>query len=142
MEEVAALSGQASSQERVSAKAEQSVKLLKKLRLLKKEPPNKEFVAYVSRVKQFGFTFEVVDYGLEGFFGFEDLGDDYYVYDEKTRSLSGRHTGVNYFVGAKIGVYLQDVDLIFQEAKWYLSGQQAEESETPRKKVRKRKGRK
>jgi len=136
LEEVASISDQASSQERVSAKAEQSVKLLKKLRLLKQEPKEKEFIAYVSKVKQFGFTFEVAEYGLEGFFGFEDLGCDYYVYNEKTRSLTGRRTGSNFFVGAKIGVYLQDVDLIFQEAKWYLSVEGGQENRRKKRGLR------
>jgi len=143
LEEVAELSDKASSQERVSAKAEQSVKLLKKLRLLEKETKDKEFVAYVSRVKQFGLTFEVAEYGLEGFFGFEDLGDDYFMYDEKTRSLTGKRTGANYFVGAKIGVFLQDVDLIFQEAKWYLSGHpQAEQTVDENRPKRRRRSKK
>jgi ribonuclease R len=135
LEEVDRVADMASTQERVSAKAEQSVKLLKKLRLLNIAPPKKEFVAYVSRVKPFGFAFEVVEMGLEGFFGFEDLGDDYYFYDEKKRSLEGRRTKESYFVGREIAVALQEIDLIFLEAKWYLI------TDTPRSGEKKKKRR-
>jgi ribonuclease R len=59
-----------SEQERISAKAESSVVLLKKLRFLKKwqeEDPHHHFEAVVSRVKPMGVIFDIPELMLDGF---------------------------------------------------------------------------
>src|SRR3954454_3720782 len=57
-----------SEQERISAKAETSVVLLKKLRLLDamgKKDPYRDYEAIITRVKNFGIYFEILDLMLE-----------------------------------------------------------------------------
>lgn len=123
-EELEAISLRCSEQERVSAKAENSVRMMKKLRLLQKihkEEPQKEYVAIVTRVKPFGFFFEVLDLMLEGFLHVSSLDNDYFIFEESRMRLRGRRTEKIYASGERITVMLKDVDLIFQDSIWYLA---------------------
>ena len=118
-----ALTTQCSDQERISAKAENSVCLLKKLRLLDKQHidnPFREYEAVVTRVKNFGFSFEVLDFLMEGFLHVSALDQDYFVFEEKRMRLCGRHTNMIYASGDRITVMLKEVDYIFLESKWSL----------------------
>lgn len=118
-----------SEQERVSFKAESSVKTLKKLRLLSlyaKENPDRSYEAAVMRIKPFGLFFELDNLGIEGFLHISELDNDYFLYDGERSILTGRKTGKTYRCGDKLLVQLQRVDLILTEAKWTLC------SENPR----------
>lgn len=112
-----------SEQERQSARAESSVKLLKKLRLLKSrqdQDPYKEYEAVVTRVKNFGVVFEVLDVMLESYLHVSELDGDYYVYEESSSTLKGRHTSKTFLAGDKITVLLKHVDFITLESSWSL----------------------
>jgi ribonuclease R len=112
-----------SEQERISSKAETSVVLLKKLRLLErnlKENRFKQYEAVVTRVKNFGIYFEVIDLMLESYLHVSDMHNDYYMFDERAMTLRGRHTGTTYQAGDKICVRLKEVDLITLESLWEL----------------------
>jgi ribonuclease R len=112
-----------SEQERLSFKAEMSVKTLKKLRLLNlyfKEDPHREFPATVTRVKPFGLSFELSDLSLEGFLHISELEDDYFTYDSKRAVLVGSRTGKTHRLGETIVVGIQSVDLILLESHWSL----------------------
>lgn len=124
---------QCSAQERISAKAENSVVLLKKLRLLDtyhKKDPQKQYEAVVTKVKNFGVYFEIVELMLESHLHVSELENDYYVFDETAVALKGRRHGQCYSAGNKITVMLITVDLISLESKWALvAGPEEEESE-------------
>jgi ribonuclease R len=114
-----------SKHERISFKAEMSVKNLKKSRLLKKWlelDPKRIYDAIITKVKPFGFFFEMQDLGIEGMFHFPDLKDDYYIHDPKNESLTGRRTGKVLKVGSKIKVFPKNVDLVTQEILWNFKG--------------------
>lgn len=120
-EKLEMIAARCSEQERISAKAEGRVVLLKKLRLLKTQQqasPYKQYEAIVTRVKNFGVTFEIPAFMLEGYAHVSELGDDYYVFDEASATLKGRHQGHIYRVGDKITVMLKDINLILLETKW------------------------
>lgn len=113
----------ASDKERVSARAEGSVRTLKKLRLLSKtkaQAPKKEYEAIITRVKPFGIYFDIVDLMLEGFLHVSELEDDYFHFNETNSSLVGEYEGSTYRSGHRIKVSCISVDLIAQEAKWRL----------------------
>ncbi len=113
-----------SEQERISFRAEMSVKNLKKLRLLRKyydEDPTRVYQATISRIKPFGLMFEILPMMLEGFLHISHLENDYFIYDEKRGVLVGRHTGRMYKVGETIRVRLVGIDFIVQESKWELA---------------------
>jgi ribonuclease R len=131
-----------SDQERVSAKAEGSVLVLKKLRLLDryhKEDPYQEYPAVITKVKNFGVYFEIINLLLEGFIHISELEEDYFVFDEQRLRLVGRRHGSIYAPGQKITVMLRDVNFVSQETQWYIS----EHVEQPAKSVdlRSRRGR-
>lgn len=112
-----------SEQERASARAEGSVKTLKKLRLLhatQQKDPHKQYEAVITRIKNFGVIFEVLDVMLESYLHVSELDGDYYVYDEANVSLKGRHTHKNFTAGDKITVMLRNVDFIILESSWSL----------------------
>jgi len=115
-----------SEKERTSFKAEMQVKKLKKHRLLQKwieEDPDHNYTAHVTKIKPFGFFFEVKDLALEGFLHVSDLQNDYFIYDEKTPMLEGESTKMRYTVGKEIQVHPELVDLIHLESKWKLIDQ-------------------
>lgn len=116
------ISSQASEKERISAKAEMSVLTLKKLRYAndkKKENSRKQYEAVITKIRPFGFSFEVLELMLEGFMPLSQL-DDYYTYDEKKQSLRGERRKKMFALGDKVTVHLKGVDLIHLEAFWDL----------------------
>ena len=119
------ISQQCSDQERVSARAEMSVVLLKKLRLLQSthlNDPKKQYEAVVTRVKPFGIFFEVIEFMIESFLHVSQLENDYFVYDEASMRLRGNHTQKTYVSGDRVTVMLKEVDLITQESTWNIVG--------------------
>ncbi len=119
-----AVSSRCSEQERLSAKAENNVLLLKKLRLLNAkyaEEPLRQYEAVVTRVKPFGISFEVLELMIEGFLHISELDNDYFIYDEKRKCLTGRHTQSSYRSGDRIFVILKAIDLVLLESVWYLA---------------------
>ncbi len=112
-----------SDQERVSFRAESSVKTLKKLRLLQryqKEDPQRAYNALITRLKPFGFFFEMTDLMLEGFLHISDLEDDFFLFDAKTNILTGKLSGKKHFSGEAIQVRVASINLITLEINWEL----------------------
>lgn len=112
-----------SERERVSFKAETSVKLLKKLRLLDgylKEDPKRAYDAIVTRIKPFGLYFEIKELLVEGFLHISELENDYFVFHNERNILKGRASGKVHAVGELIQVNLLSVDLVILENKWTL----------------------
>lgn len=110
-----------SEQERISAKAEANVVLLKKLRLLKyfhEENPKRQYEAIVTRVKPFGIFFEVLEFMLESFLHVSELEDDYYAFNEKNNTLKGTRQGRVFTCGDRFTVSLKEVDFISLESSW------------------------
>lgn len=122
-EKLEMIAARCSERERISAKAENSVVLLKKLRLLESERENnpyKQYEAVVTRIKNFGISFEILELMLEGYLHVSELENDYYVFDEAEVTLKGRHHGQVYRAGDQITVMPKEVDLIMLESKWEL----------------------
>lgn len=123
-----------SEQERLSSKAENSVVLLKKLRLLQsiqQKEPFKEFEAIITRVKNFGFYFEILELFLEGFLHISDLEEDYFVYEEHLMRLRGTRKGIIYAAGDSITVMLKNVDIVAMESKWYAVARTSSQTRLP-----------
>jgi ribonuclease R len=112
-----------SEQERISFKAETSVKLLKKLRLLEqymRYDPDRVYSAVVTRIKPFGLFFELPELLIEGFLHISELEDDYFHFNPQRNTLRGQTTGKTHKVGEKLSVLLTSIDLILLETKWLL----------------------
>ncbi len=112
-----------SEQERISAKAENNVVLLKKLRLLKEhfsKTPYREYEAIITRVKPFGIYFEIMEFMMEGFIHVSDLGTDFFDFDEARMVLKGSRYGAIFKAGNRITVILKEVELITLNTRWDL----------------------
>jgi ribonuclease R len=70
-----------------------------------------ELEGIISGVTNFGLFVQINDLLIEGLVRMRDLGDDYYVYDEKNYALIGRRTRKRYRLGDKITVQVVRVDL-------------------------------
>ena len=119
--DLSAIAKELSNKERIAFKAESSVVLLKKYRLLKKvlkKEPNKIFEATVVKVKPFAIIFEIDDFYVEGFLHVSELFDDFYEYDEKTFKLRGTRHRKEFSFGKKIFLKIQHIDLILMQAKY------------------------
>jgi len=135
---IADISKRASERERLSAKAENSVLALKKLRLLDalvKGQKFRQFEALITKVKPFGISFDIIELMLEGFLHVSDLESDYFVYDEKRMKLTGRHSGFTYRAGDELYVMVKRIDFITQEVSWELVLHPSKEAEEKELKV-------
>jgi ribonuclease R len=110
-----------SDKERVSFRAESSVKILKKLRLADRffqEDPTKIYPAVVTKVKPFALFFEVEQFCLEGSFHISEIGNDFYEYNPTKMSFHGRRSGKTFHTGQTIFVRLVKVDFLTRIATW------------------------
>lgn len=68
------------------------------------------FEATVSGVTSFGLFVRLRDTGADGLIGMRELGDDYFIHDEKAQMLIGRRTRASYRLGQSLMVQLLDAD--------------------------------
>lgn len=131
LENLETIAADCSEQERISAKAESSVVLLKKLRylrVLQENEPKRQYEAVITRIKPFGFFFEVLDFMLESFLHVSEIGSDFYVFEESQMRLRGRWEGKAYCAGDKITVMLKEVDFITLESDWHMVSDKPEKN--------------
>ncbi len=115
------ISAHCSEQERISAKAESGVKLLKKLRLLeaiREVDPDIEYDAVITTVKAWGITIEILAFMMESFTHISEIGDDYFEFEERKMRLIGRNTKTVYRSGEDVKAVLRNVNFITLESKW------------------------
>lgn len=123
------ISDHCSERERISAKAEMSVVILKKMRLLKsmlEKEPKKVFPAIVTKIKHFGLYFEIVELMLEGFLHISEIGSDYWIFMESSGKLVGERSGRSFASGDSLFVRAKSIDLITCEATWNIVNQRGD----------------
>lgn len=112
-----------SEKERISMRAENSVVLLKKLRLAAAafaDSPSKVYTVAITKTKPFAIFFEVPEFCLEGSIHVSELGHDYFEYNPKTLTFRGSRSGRTFSCGSLISVRLTAVDLVRQSAEWQI----------------------
>ena len=62
-----------------------------------------EYEGIVSSVTQFGIFVELEN-TVEGLIRFENLGDEYFIYDEERKRLIGERTKTTYKIGDKVKI--------------------------------------
>jgi ribonuclease R len=70
-----------------------------------------EFEGYITSVGSFGLFVTLKETGASGILRMADLGRDYFVYDEKTHSLTGRDRGRKFQLGQRVVITLQAADV-------------------------------
>ena len=115
---VAEIADRCSNQERLSAKAEKSVRELKMMRYFKQNASSKTYQAIITQIKHFGIFFEIPELLYEGFIHVSGLGRDYYIFDEAKSTFKARGGKSTFQVGKNIKVRLKSLSLIQRELEW------------------------
>ena len=63
----------------------------------------KEYQAIISSITSFG-VFAELENTVEGLIRFEDLGEEYFIYDEERKILIGEETKITYRIGDKVKI--------------------------------------
>ncbi|MSU54944.1 MAG: ribonuclease R [Candidatus Taylorbacteria bacterium] len=99
-----------SEQEIAAAEAERDSKKLKQVEYMS-ERVGQTFDGIISGVTEWGMYIEEKDTRCEGMIKLRDLGDDYYVLEEKTYSLVGEKTKKRFSLGDKIKFKVSGADI-------------------------------
>ena len=91
-----------SEREKVATKVERESEDLKKAEYME-DKIGKEYEGIVSSVTQFGMFVELEN-TIEGLIRFENLGDEYFIYDEERKRLIGEKTNKTYKIGDKVKI--------------------------------------
>ncbi len=113
-----------SQRELAAVDAERTVEDMKKAEFMR-ERLGDVFDAVVSSVTPFGM-FAALDNTVEGLIRLQDMTDDYYIYDETTRSITGEQSGVSYRVGDALEVQVVRVDVPAGKIDFVLYDEDAE----------------
>lgn len=79
-----------------------------------------EFEGYITSVGTFGLFVTLKETGASGILRMADLGQDYYIYDERTHSLTGRDRGRRFQLGQRVVVCLQAADIALGSLRFSL----------------------
>ena len=91
-----------SDREKVATKVERDSEDLKKAEYMQ-DKIGEEYDGIVSSVTQFGIFVELEN-TVEGLIRFENLGDEYFIYDEERKRLIGERTNTTYKIGDKVKI--------------------------------------
>jgi len=100
---------QSSNLERIAMEAERASIKVMQVEYMRRHVGD-EFHAIISGVTNFGLFVEITDLLVEGLIRVRDMEDDYYVFDEKRYSLTGRRTKKRYRLGDKVNIQVARVD--------------------------------
>lgn len=88
--------------EQVATKAEREAESIKKAEFME-DKIGEEYEAIVSSITSFGM-FAELENTVEGLIRFENMGEEYYIYDEDRKQLIGEHTNRVFKIGDKIKI--------------------------------------
>lgn len=109
IEDLDEICNHSSARERNAINAERLSVKLKQIEYLKGKVGT-EFHGVVSGITNFGIFIELNQTLAEGLIRYRDLEDDYYIFDEKNYTITGRSTGRKIRLGDKVNVKLVRVD--------------------------------
>lgn len=97
-----------SERERVAQKVERDAEKIKKAKYMQKKI-GEQYDGVVSGVTQFGMFVELEN-TVEGLIRFEDLGNEYFDYDDQRKTLRGGKSNKTYRVGDKVRIEVKSSD--------------------------------
>ena len=113
--ELETIASGSSARERIADQAERDLFDWKRMILLENHLGD-ALDAIIIAVLGKGVRVELVDYFIEGYIGVDDMVDDYYELDARSRTLVGRGTRRKYRLGQKIAVRVARVDKLLGRA--------------------------
>ena len=111
---------QSSEREKIATKVEREAEDLKKAEYMEKKI-GKEYEGIVSSVTSFGVFVELPN-TVEGLIRFEDLGDEYFIYDENRKRLIGERTNKTYKIGDKVKIKVKNANKLLRQIDFELVG--------------------
>ena len=102
-----------SEREKVAQKVERDSIEIKKAEYMQ-DKIGEEYEAIVSSVTSFGMFVELEN-TVEGLIRFENLGDEYFIYDENRKTLTGEQTKKTYKIGDKVKIKVINANKITRQ---------------------------
>ena len=102
-----------SEREKVATKVERDSEDLKKAEYMENKI-GEEYDGIVSSVTQFGIFVELEN-TVEGLIRFENLGDEYFIYDEQRKRLIGERSNKTYKIGDKVKIRVISANKILRQ---------------------------
>ncbi len=109
---------QSSEREKIATKVEREAEDLKKAEYMEKRI-GEEYEGIVSSVTSFGIFVELEN-TVEGLIRFEDLGDEYFIYDEDRKRLIGERTNKTYKIGDKVNIRVKNANKLLRQIDFEL----------------------
>ena len=103
---------QSSERENIATKVERESEDIKKAEYMESRI-GEEYEGIISSVTSFGIFVELEN-TVEGLIRFDDLGDEYFIYDEERKRLIGEHTKMTYKIGDKIKIRVKDASKLLR----------------------------
>ena len=103
---------QSSERENIATKVERESEDIKKAEYMENRI-GEEYEGIISSVTSFGI-FVALENTVEGLIRFDDLGDEYFIYDEERKILIGEHTKTTYKIGDKIQIRVKDASKLLR----------------------------
>lgn len=104
---------QSSEREKIAQKVERDSIDIKKAEYMQ-DKIGKEYFGIVSSITSFGMFVELEN-TVEGLIRFEDLGDEYFIYDENRKTLLGERTNKSYKIGDKVKIRVKSANKILRQ---------------------------
>ena len=104
---------QSSEREKIATKVEREAEDLKKAEYMESRI-GEEYEGIVSSITSFGMFVEL-DNTIEGLIRFDDLGDEYFIYDEDRKQLIGEHSNKVYKIGDKVKIRVKKASKILRQ---------------------------
>ncbi len=103
---------QSSERENIATKVERESEDIKKAEYMESRI-GEEYEGIISSITSFGIFVELEN-TVEGLIRFDDLGDEYFIYDEERKILIGEHTRITYKIGDKINIRVKDASKLMR----------------------------
>ena len=110
---------QSSEREKIATKVEREAEDIKKAEYMESRI-GEEYSGIISSVTSFGIFVELEN-TIEGLIRFEDLGDEYFIYDENKKQLIGERTNKVYKIGDKINIRVKSASKMLRQIDFEVS---------------------
>lgn len=116
-----------SEREVIATKAEREAESIKKAEFME-DKIGEEYEAIVSSITSFGM-FAELENTVEGLIRFENMGEEYYIYDEERKQLIGEHTNRVFKIGDKVKIRVIEASKALRSIRFELVEEEQSEIE-------------
>ena len=107
-----------SEREKIAQKVERDAESIKKAEFMQSKI-GEIYTGIISNITQFGMFVEL-DNTVEGLVRFEDMGNEYYIYDEERKTLRGEKTNSVYKIGQEVTIKVKNADKLTRKIDFEL----------------------